>query len=190
MASSPPRSRETRPGGVGIRPGRHRGGPRVQAPVEKPKDFKRTLLRLAGLSPPADSQADRCIRVRHPEHAVHGSSLRRSSAKVPRRSSTESVRRSRRPKRSKLPRRSILLISSRSSLTLVALYVLSALFSYIQQYIMAGVAQTTVYDLRRDVDDKLSRLPLEVLRLPNPRGDSEPGHKRRRQYRRLPSSRA
>ena len=48
-------------------------------------------------------------------------------------------------------------------LILIGLYLVSALFSYIQQYIMAGVAQKTVYDLRKDVDDKLSRLPLKFF---------------------------
>lgn len=43
---------------------------------------------------------------------------------------------------------------------LIGLYVLSAAFSYLQQYVMAGVAQKTVYELRRQVDEKLSRLPL------------------------------
>jgi len=46
-------------------------------------------------------------------------------------------------------------------LILVGLYLLSALFSYIQQFIMAGVAQRTVYELRREVSEKLARLPLE-----------------------------
>jgi ABC-type multidrug transport system, ATPase and permease components len=46
-------------------------------------------------------------------------------------------------------------------LILIGLYLVSALFSYVQQYIMAGVAQKTVYDLRKDVEDKLSRLPLK-----------------------------
>ncbi|RIV25898.1 ABC transporter ATP-binding protein [Alicyclobacillaceae bacterium I2511] len=40
------------------------------------------------------------------------------------------------------------------------LYVFSSLFSYIQQYVMAGVAQNTIYHLRRQVMDKLSRLPI------------------------------
>ncbi|MGH4139563.1 ABC transporter ATP-binding protein [Clostridium sp.] len=48
-------------------------------------------------------------------------------------------------------------------LLLIALYVISALFGYVQQYIMAGVAQKTVYILRTDVEDKLSRLPLEFF---------------------------
>lgn len=45
-------------------------------------------------------------------------------------------------------------------LILVALYVVSSLFAYVQQYLMAGVAQRTVYSLRKEVDEKLARLPL------------------------------
>ncbi|HUP28024.1 MAG TPA: ABC transporter ATP-binding protein [Chloroflexia bacterium] len=48
-------------------------------------------------------------------------------------------------------------------LILVVLYVISAVFSYLQQYVMAGVAQRTVYDMRRDVDNKLARLPLKFF---------------------------
>ncbi len=51
----------------------------------------------------------------------------------------------------------------RIMLILIALYVLSSLFIYIQQYLMAGVAQRTVYKLRKDVDHKLSRLPLKYF---------------------------
>ena len=46
---------------------------------------------------------------------------------------------------------------------LTVLYIISAVFSYFQQYVMAGVAQRTVYDMRRDVNDKLSRLPLKFF---------------------------
>ncbi|MGB8348166.1 MAG: ABC transporter ATP-binding protein [Ktedonobacteraceae bacterium] len=48
-------------------------------------------------------------------------------------------------------------------LILLGLYVISAIFIYIQQYIMAGVAQRTMYNLRREVDEKLSRLPLKYF---------------------------
>ncbi|HKC75609.1 MAG TPA: ABC transporter ATP-binding protein [Chloroflexota bacterium] len=48
-------------------------------------------------------------------------------------------------------------------LILLGLYVVSALFTYLQQVIMAGVAQTTVYAMRRDVDRKLARLPLRFF---------------------------
>ncbi len=43
---------------------------------------------------------------------------------------------------------------------LAALYVFSSAFSYLQQYVMAGVAQKTVYALRRETMDKLARLPV------------------------------
>lgn len=46
-------------------------------------------------------------------------------------------------------------------LTLGILYVISALFSYFMQYIMASVVQKTVFDMREDVSNKLSRLPLK-----------------------------
>ena len=48
-------------------------------------------------------------------------------------------------------------------MVLIGLYVVSAIFGYIQQFIMAGVAQKTVYDMRRDVSEKLSRLPLKFF---------------------------
>jgi ATP-binding cassette subfamily B multidrug efflux pump len=48
-------------------------------------------------------------------------------------------------------------------LILLGLYILSAIFIFIQQYVMAGVAQRTVYNLRREVDKKLSRLPLKYF---------------------------
>jgi ATP-binding cassette subfamily B protein len=49
-------------------------------------------------------------------------------------------------------------------------YVLGAAFSYGQGYIMAGVAQRTMFGLRRDVEDKLGRLPLRYFDS-HPHGD-------------------
>ncbi len=43
------------------------------------------------------------------------------------------------------------------------LYLFSSLFTFLVQYIMAGVAQETVYRLRREVKEKLTRLPLQFL---------------------------
>ncbi len=43
------------------------------------------------------------------------------------------------------------------------LYLLGALFLWLQSYIMAGVVQKVVYRLRREVDLKLSRLPLRYF---------------------------
>lgn len=46
-------------------------------------------------------------------------------------------------------------------LILVVLYLLSSLFAYMQQHIMAGVSQKVVYDLRKETDRKLTCLPLK-----------------------------
>ncbi|MFB5191410.1 ABC transporter ATP-binding protein [Alicyclobacillus fastidiosus] len=46
---------------------------------------------------------------------------------------------------------------------LAVLYAFSSAFSYVQQYVMAGVAQKTVYELRREANQKLARLPLKFF---------------------------
>ena len=46
---------------------------------------------------------------------------------------------------------------------LLILYIVSAIFIFIQQFLMAGVAQRTIYKLRKEVDEKLSRLPLKYF---------------------------
>ncbi|MGD0018957.1 MAG: ABC transporter ATP-binding protein [Candidatus Limnocylindrales bacterium] len=48
-------------------------------------------------------------------------------------------------------------------LTLAGLYLLASAFAFVAWYTMAGVAQRTVYRLRRDVDLKLARLPLKYF---------------------------
>ena len=52
---------------------------------------------------------------------------------------------------------------TRILIILILLYAASALFSYVQQYIMAGVAQNIVLQIRKDINDKLSRLPLKFF---------------------------
>ena len=48
-------------------------------------------------------------------------------------------------------------------LALIGIYLASAAFSWLQQYLMAGVAQRTMYKLRQAVDEKLARLPLKYF---------------------------
>ncbi|UOE96409.1 ABC transporter ATP-binding protein [Alkalihalobacillus sp. LMS39] len=45
-------------------------------------------------------------------------------------------------------------------LVLLGLYTLSALFAFLQQFIMASVAQRTIAEMRQEVNEKLTRLPL------------------------------
>jgi ATP-binding cassette, subfamily B, multidrug efflux pump len=54
--------------------------------------------------------------------------------------------------------------------TLAIVYLVSAVFGWMQQYMMAGIAQRTMYRLREDVDRKLARLPLRYFD-DHPRGD-------------------
>ncbi len=49
-------------------------------------------------------------------------------------------------------------------LILLGLYVVSSIFIYIQQYIMAGVAQRTMYRLRRRGRRKAFKFAAEILR--------------------------
>ncbi len=52
----------------------------------------------------------------------------------------------------------------------LAIYLIGWVFSWLAWYTMAGVSQRTVYRLRRDVDQKLARLPLKYFD-DHPRGD-------------------
>ncbi len=42
----------------------------------------------------------------------------------------------------------------------IGMYVISAVFNLLQQFIMTRVSQRTVYEMRRDLDHKMSRLPI------------------------------
>jgi ATP-binding cassette subfamily B protein len=55
-------------------------------------------------------------------------------------------------------------------LFLTVLYLLSAVFGYLQQYFTVGISQGIVFDLRTEVDAKLTRLPLRYFDS-HPRGD-------------------
>ncbi len=56
------------------------------------------------------------------------------------------------------------------ALILIGMYLVSAFFSLIMGLVMSGVAQKTVRDLRREVDNKLNRLPLKYFDM-HPHGD-------------------
>ncbi|MGX8700289.1 ABC transporter ATP-binding protein [Caproiciproducens sp.] len=48
-------------------------------------------------------------------------------------------------------------------LILIGLYVLSAVFSYIQGYVMSGVSMKISYQLRKDITEKINRMPLRYF---------------------------
>ena len=51
----------------------------------------------------------------------------------------------------------------RICLELVGLYVLSFIFSYLQGYIMSGIAMKITYMFRRNISEKIKRLPLKYF---------------------------
>ena len=48
-------------------------------------------------------------------------------------------------------------------LTVLCLYVISAICSFIQGYLMTGVSQKTTYRLRREISEKINRMPMSYF---------------------------
>jgi ATP-binding cassette, subfamily B, multidrug efflux pump len=55
-------------------------------------------------------------------------------------------------------------------MAVVAIYVVASLFGWLQGYLLNGVVQRTIFALRRDVEDKINRLPLRYFDR-QPRGE-------------------
>jgi ATP-binding cassette subfamily B multidrug efflux pump len=133
------------------------GGPMMMGmPVEKAKDFKGTLRRLAGYLRPHALQLSIVVVM-----AVLSTLFSIVGPKILGEATTKLFE--------GLMAKFIGVVGARIDfegiaqilIWLVALYLISAVFAYLQQYVMAGVAQKTVYDMREHVNDKLSRLPLK-----------------------------
>jgi ATP-binding cassette subfamily B protein len=145
-----------RPGGA---PGAHGGGPMgaLGRPVEKAKDFKGTLKRLLMYLRPRGPQLGVVLLF-----AIISTLFSIVSPKILGQATTaifNGVVAKYRGTGTGIDFAYIAHIV----LVLIVLYIISAIFGYLQQYIMAGVAQGTVSDLRRDVDHKLARLPLRFF---------------------------
>ncbi|WP_410770541.1 ABC transporter ATP-binding protein [Fontibacillus sp. BL9] len=149
------------PGGRGRHGGRGPGGPGgpgMGMPVEKAKNFKGTLKRLIRYLRPHKYQLGAVLIM-----AILSTLFSIFSPKVMGKATTklfEGII----AKMKGVPGAEIdFQYVWHIILILLGLYVLSSIFSYFQQYLMAGVAQKTVYDLRQDVNDKLSKLPLKYF---------------------------
>ncbi|MFN2747438.1 MULTISPECIES: ABC transporter ATP-binding protein [Bacillus] len=131
---------------------RHPGSSPAGMKPEKPKEFKKTLLRLAGYLKPRTFQLVLVFIA-----AILGTLFNVISPKL-------------------LGDATSSLFASftkgtgvqfdflgRITLTLAGLYLLSALFTFLQQYMMAGVAQKTIFEMRQEVNEKLTRLPLKYF---------------------------
>lgn len=138
--------------------GPRHGGPGMGMPVEKAKDFKGTLRRLMRYIRPYRMQLFSVLLM-----AVISTLFNIVSPKIMGKATTKLFE-GLIAKMQGIPGAAIdFTYVGQILLILLGFYALSALFSYFQQYIMASVAQKTVYDLRRDVSDKLNRLPLKYF---------------------------
>ncbi|NLG83981.1 MAG: ABC transporter ATP-binding protein [Firmicutes bacterium] len=149
-----------RPGGFG--PGRRprgffggHGG--FGRPMEKPKDFKGTARRLILYLKPMWPRLALVLAA-----AVVGMVLNIVTPKVMGRAIT-SLGRTLVMRMMGFPAEVDFPYIGRITLWLIGLYVLSALFTYISQFTMAGVAQKTVFAMRREMKEKLDRLPLKYF---------------------------
>lgn len=129
----------------------HKGG-HPKGPAAKPKEFKKTLLRLTGYLKPRKFQliivfiaaiGSTVFNVISPKLLGDATSSLFDSF-----TNGTAVQFD---------------VISRILLLLVVLYVVASLFSFVQQYVMAGVSQQTIAELRQEANDKLTRLPLRYF---------------------------
>ncbi|MBT3272659.1 MAG: ABC transporter ATP-binding protein [Spirochaetales bacterium] len=150
-----------RPGGASrpaFRPGGPGRGMHGGMPVEKPKNFKKTLKRLVKYLKPRRVALTAVFFA-----AIVSTIFAILSPKILGRATTKLFEGLMMKMRG-VPNAAIDFdYILRIVLILVGLYVISAVFMFIQQFIMAGVAQKTVYDLRETVSSKLTRLPLKFF---------------------------
>jgi ATP-binding cassette, subfamily B, multidrug efflux pump len=153
------------PRGPGFGPGRGRGGPGghgpmggMGAPVEKAKNFGKSMKRLVAYLKPhlAKLIAVFALAIASTVFAIFAPKIMGKA--------TTKIFEGLIGKLRHVPGAAVdFTYVGQIVVLLIGLYVISAIFSYIQQYIMAGVAQKTVYDMRKQVNDKLTRLPLSFF---------------------------
>ena len=138
------------------KPGRGMGhGPAagLSMPVEKAKDFKGTLKRLAGYLAPQKIRfaVVGVLAIASTVFSIFGpkilgkatTSLTEGFLSPQRRFDFEYIG-------------NILLL-------MIILYIISSLTAFAMSYIMSGVSQKTVYHMRNEVKEKLDRLPLKYF---------------------------
>lgn len=132
------------------------GGPHGMGNVEKPKDFKGTLKRLVVYLKPYR------LRLTFVLVAAILSTLFAIVSPKLLGNVTTKIFEGMMGKLNDIPGASIDFgYVGQTLLILGFLYLFSSVFQYLQGYFMADVAQGTVYQLRKDVDKKLSKLPLK-----------------------------
>ncbi len=131
------------------------GGPILSSSAEKAKDFKGTLKRLITYLKPYLVPILIVLAI-----TVTATVLTIIAPKILGRATTE-IFRGVMAKVLRLPNAAINFSYVAKILIQVSLlYIVSALLNYVQQYIMAGVSQKIVMKMRKDISEKLAKLPL------------------------------
>lgn len=139
-------------------PGGGHGGPPMGRPVEKAKDFKGTMKRLVRYLRPQQAKLLTVFVM-----AILSTVFSIVSPKVMGKATTKLFE-GLMAKLQGVPGAKVdFTYISHIIFWLIGLYVLSSLFTYITQYVMAGVSQNVVYNLREEVNQKLNRLPLKYF---------------------------
>jgi ATP-binding cassette subfamily B multidrug efflux pump len=132
-------------------------GPAFGRPVEKAKDFRRTLKRLLDYLSP-----QKWLMLLVFVFTVLSTLFNTLSPRVMGLAITEIFNGMMR-KANGAPRAIDFAFVVRILVTLAGLYVISSVFLFIQRITMARVAQKTVYDMRKQIQAKLGRLPLKYF---------------------------
>ncbi|HTY07633.1 MAG TPA: ABC transporter ATP-binding protein, partial [Candidatus Edwardsbacteria bacterium] len=144
-----------------------RPGDALGRPVEKPKDFSRTLRRLAGYFGPeriklsvvlATALLGQVFSILGPK--ILGLATTKLFTGLMGRLPAQSASGAAQPA---APAGIDFTYIGEVLLLALGLYIVSAAFTYVQQYVMSGVAQRTTYRLRAEVEAKLNRLPLKFF---------------------------
>jgi ATP-binding cassette subfamily B multidrug efflux pump len=158
-----PRAGGMRPGGFGPRGGPGpMGGFGGRGPVEKPKDMKKTVRRLVSYFGPRRRKIGivMLLAALSTAFGIVGPKL---MGKVTTRLFEGLMGKiAAAYLRQPLPAIDFAYIGRVIGI-LIGLYLFSALLGYLQQYLMSDVSQMIVFDLRRDTNDKLQRLPLKYF---------------------------
>ncbi len=134
----------------------HGNGPRLSTPIKKAKNFKGTLIRFLHYLKPYRLQLVVVLLT-----AVMGTFFSILSPKILGKATTKLFEAMTMKLRHVPGARVDFEYIWQIIMILAVIYVISEIFRYIQQFTMVGVSQRTVFDIRKDVSDKLSRLPLK-----------------------------
>ena len=140
------------------KPQQQRHGPGIKAAAEKAKDFKGTLKRLMKYLKPFRPQLILVL-----VFAICGTAASIAGPKILGKATTELFT-GLMMKIQGVPGAAIDFGKIAIILGwLIGLYIISSIFIYLNQFVMAGVAQRTAYNMRTDINAKLSRLPLKFF---------------------------